>query len=160
MPGYLEDYGVADERRSRFFRWLWIAGGAALAATLLYFALPLMSMLIPPLAPGWWHVRAFLGDLQRHDYQAAYRGWGCAQPCPAYSFQDFMSDWGPQGRLAGAAAGSIQKVRPCGGGTMVTVGWKGDREILWFQPSDKSLTFWPWGGCPAHFTAPAQTAAP
>jgi len=40
------------------------------------------------------------------------------------------------------------------------VEWPGDNQTLWYQSSDSSLTFWPWGGCPAHFTAPDQTAAP
>ena len=101
-----------------------------------------------------------MSDLRGHDYPAAYRGWGCSKPCDGYSFQDFMADWGPQGRFAGAAAGSIKKVRPCGEGTVVVVDWPGDNQTLWYRSADSSLTFWPWGGCPAHFTAPDQSAAP
>jgi hypothetical protein len=160
MAGYLEEYGVADERRSRVMRRIVIAGGVAIAGVIVYLALPMLSMLVPPLSPGWWHVRSFMSDLRRHDYQAAYRAWGCTQPCSAYTFQDFMVDWGQQGRFAGAASGSIQKVRPCGDGTVVVIDWKGDNQTLWYRPVDKSLTFWPWGGCPAHFAAPDQSAAP
>ncbi|HEY1207570.1 MAG: hypothetical protein ABSH46_05075 [Bryobacteraceae bacterium] len=160
MAGYLEDYGVADERRSRVVRRIVISVGVVAIGVVLYLALPLLSMLVPPLAPGWWHVRTFLGDLRRHDYQAAYREWGCARPCQDYSLQDFMADWGPRGSYAGAAAGSIRKVRPCGEGTVVAIDWPGDNQTLWYNSADSSLTFWPWGGCPAHFTAPDQTSAP
>ena len=160
MPGYLEDYGVSDERRGRVMRWLLISGGAALVVVIVYFSLPLLSMAIPPLSPGWWHVRTFVSHLSGHDYQAAYRDWGCATPCKDYPFSDFMADWGPQGHFGGAAAGSIRKVRPCGGGTVVIVDWKGDSQTLWYKPDDHSLTFWPWGGCPAHFEAPGNTTAP
>ncbi len=160
MAGYLEDYGVADERRSRVMRWILISGGAVLLIVVVYFALPLLSMLIPPLSPGWWHTRTFLTDLRQHDYRAAYREWGCGEPCKDYSFDDFMGDWGPKGRFAGAATGTIRKVRPCGGGTVVAIDWQGDSQVLWYRPADHSLTFWPWGGCPAHFEAPGSTTAP
>jgi hypothetical protein len=160
MAGYLEEYGVADERRSRVVRRIVISAGVAAIGVVLYLALPLLSMLVPPLSPGWWHVRSFMSDLRRHDYQAAYREWGCGRPCQDYSFQDFMADWGAQGRFSGAVAGSIKKVRPCGAGTIVVIDWPGDNQTLWYQPADGSLTFWPWGGCPAHFTAPDQSAAP
>jgi hypothetical protein len=160
MAGYLEEYGVADARRSRVMRWIVVSVGAVGIVVVLYFALPLLSMLVPPLSPGWWHVRTFMSDLRRHDYQAAYRDWGCARGCPDYTFNDFVGDWGAQGRFAGAATGSIRKVRPCGGGTVVVVDWPGDNQTLWYRPSDRSLTFWPWGGCPAHFAAPGQATAP
>jgi hypothetical protein len=160
MAGYLEEYGVADERRSRVVRRIAVSAGVAAACVVLYLLLPILSMLVPPLSPGWWHVRTFMRDLRRHDYSAAYREWGCTRPCQDYSFADFMGDWGPQGRFAGAAAGSIRKVRPCGGGTIVAIDWPGDNQILWYRPADSSLTFWPWGGCPAHFAAPDQTTAP
>lgn len=160
MAGYLEEYGVADERRSRVVRRIFISAGVVAVCGVVYLALPLLSMLIPPLSPGWWHVRSFMSDLQRHDYAAAYRQWGCTRPCDGYSYQDFMADWGPKGQYAGAATGSIKKVRPCGDGTVVVVEWPGDNQTLWYRSTDSSLTFWPWGGCPAHFTAPDQTAAP
>ncbi len=160
MAGYLEEYGVADERHARLMRRILISVGCVFAALGLYLALPLLSMLVPPLAPGWWHVRTFMSDLRRHDYRAAYRTWGCVQPCPSYAFADFMEDWGPQGRYAAAPTGSIRRVRPCGGGTVVVLDWPGDSQTLWYRPSDRKLTFWPWGGCPAHFDAPNQTAAP
>jgi hypothetical protein len=154
MAGYLEEYGVADERRNRIIRWIVIV-----VAVVGILGVPLY--LLHPLFSGWWQVRTFMGDLRRADYHAAYRVWGCSpQPCSGYSFEDFMADWGPKGRFAGAANGSIQKVRPCGGGTIVVVAWPKDSQTLWYQPSDHSLTFWPWGGCPAHFTAPEQAPAP
>jgi hypothetical protein len=161
MAGYLEEYGVADERRVRVIRRIVIAVGAVAVGFGVYLLLPILSILVPPLSPGWWHVRTFLSDLRRHDYQAAYHDFGCPAACSAYAFDDFMSDWGPQGRLAGAASGSIKKVRPCDDGHIVVIGWQGGHDqILWYHPKDRSLIFWPWSGCPARFAAPDQTVAP
>jgi hypothetical protein len=160
MAGYLEEYGVADARRARIVRRIAVAVGAVVIAFGIYLLLPILSMLVPPLSPGWWHVRAFLSDLERQDYHAAYRDFGCPAACSAYSYDDFLTDWGPKSSV-GAAPGSIKKVRPCGEGTIVVIGWPGrEARTLWYRASDRSLTSWPWGGCPAHFAAPDQATAP
>jgi hypothetical protein len=39
-------------------------------------------------------VKHFLTEVQRGDYKEAYNLW---QPAPSYTYQNFLSDWGPQG---------------------------------------------------------------
>ncbi len=149
MAGYLEEYGASDERRSRVIRWLVISVAAA-------FVLGIGFYLTYPLFSGYFHVRGFVGDLRRHDYRAAYRDWGCATPCPDYSFDEFMKDWGPKSHFGDAAsAGVSAKVRPCGGGVIVRVHGSGpDITRVWYKPEDHTLTFWPWQGCPNRIEAP------
>ncbi len=153
MSGYLEEYGISDERHNRVVRWIVISVAAAgLLALAIYLTLPL--------AQGWWHVRAFVNDLRRHDYQAAYRDWGCATPCGDYSYQEFLKDWGPHSSFADASQAHVAIPRPifdkCGGGVILRVSEPGARLTrLWYQPADGSLTFWPWEGCPSRIAAPA-----
>lgn len=39
-------------------------------------------------------IKEFLTQVQKGNYQQAYRIW---QPSREYTYQDFMHDWGPQG---------------------------------------------------------------
>lgn len=148
MSGYLEEYGVSDEHRARVIRWIVISAAVAgILALALYFTLPL--------AQGWWHVRTFVDHLRRHDYQAAYRDWGCAKPCQEYSYAEFLKDWGPNSGFADAAKAKVGGARPCGGGVIVKVSEPGARTArLWYRPGDGTLTFWPWEGCPSRIEAP------
>jgi hypothetical protein len=152
MAGYLDEYGVADERRSRVLRWIVIS-------VLVAGFLTLFVYLTLPLASGWWHVHTFVGDLRQRDYQAAYRAWGCAKPCPEYSFQEFLKDWGPKSDYANAEKVKVGGVRPCGGGIIVSVS-RPNAPVLrvWYKPEESSLTFWPWQGCPSRIEAPATTS--
>jgi hypothetical protein len=152
MAGYLEEYGVADARRAKLIRWSVIAVlAAAVLAGVLYFFLPIFR--------AKSQVRTLLGHLSRHDYQAAYRAWGCRQPCRDYSFQEFLRDWGPKSAFANASEVQVLKARPCGNGIIVSLALGGGWETwLQYRPSDQTLSFWPWHGCPAKFEAPAGAA--
>jgi len=152
MAGYLEEYGVADERRSRVMRRIVIAGGVAIAGVIVYLALPMLSMLVPPLSPGWWHVRSFMSDLRRTTTRPPI-GRGLHAAVLGLYLSRFHGGLGPAGTVCGRGVRVHPKVRPCGDGTVVVIDWKGDNQTLWYRPVDKSLTFWPWGGCPAHFAA-------
>ncbi len=44
--------------------------------------------------PEKYAVDHFLAELQKGDYQEAYKLW---KPAPSYHFEDFMHDWGPKG---------------------------------------------------------------
>jgi hypothetical protein len=154
MAGYLEQYGVADARRSRVIRWIVISAAAAgVAALLLYFTLRTL--------PATRQVGVFLDDLKRHDYQAAYRDWGCARGCPDYAFASFLRDWGPRSDFADAAGARIRKSRFCNTGVIVTLQPpKGEKVALWYQRSSGTLGFAPWPVCAQHIPAPTAAPAP
>jgi hypothetical protein len=94
-------------------------------------------------------VTQFFELLQKHDYVNAYRMWGCteAKPCPDYSFNKFMDDWGPNAQIASF---HISKSRSCGSGVIITVNLGGNREErLWVESSQMTIGFSPWSVCPA-----------
>ena len=138
MAGYLEEYGVADERRAKIVRRLAIAAVVlVIGSVTAYFVSRTWS--------AKSHVRAFLDDLRRHDYQAAYRDWGCAKGCPDYPFERFKEDWGPKGDFPDPAAAGIKSARYCNGDVIVTVtAGKGKDAYLWFDRTNATLGFAPW----------------
>ncbi len=154
MSGYLEEYGVSDARRSRVIWWIVISAAVALvAAFTLYFTLRTY--------PAKRQVRAFLQDLERHDYPAAYRDWGCAKGCPDYAYESFLQDWGPSSGFAKASDSSIRKTRYCGTGVIVTLASpKGEDVSLWYQRDTGALGFAPWPVCAPRIPAPASAPAP
>ncbi len=155
MAGYLEHYGVADERRSKVIRWIVISAiSVAVIAIVGYFVLRTY--------PAKKHVAAFLDDLKRHDYRAAYRDWGCGEGCPDYSFDSFMRDWGPQSGFANASDAQIKRTRYCNTGVIVTLtAPKAGDVALWYQRSNGTLGFAPWPVCAPHIPAPTSpTPAP
>jgi hypothetical protein len=89
MGGYLQNYGISDERRNRTIRWIIIGCLAALIIWwILYLVLHNRSEVNA--------VRHFLSQVNQHEYKAAYSDWGCttSTPCPNYDFSRFMDDWG------------------------------------------------------------------
>ncbi|MGE5645358.1 MAG: hypothetical protein ACM336_06150 [Acidobacteriota bacterium] len=155
MAGYFEQYGIADERRSRVIRWLVISVLSAVVLTIVgYFVLRTY--------PAKRQVGVFLSDLKRHDYQAAYRDWGCGsrELCPDYTFQNFMRDWGPQSAFADAGRAEIRKTRFCHEGVIVTLApAKGSDVALWYQRDSRSLGFAPWPVCAERIPAPEGATA-
>src|SRR5689334_1599352 len=89
MAGYLDQYGAGDERRAAVIKWILIG----IAAILVLGLLP-------------WYlfknhtqegvVRTFLSEVRNHDYQSAYKTWGCGnpKPCTGYPYDRFLEDWG------------------------------------------------------------------
>ncbi len=153
MAGYLEEYGVSDERRSRVIRWIVISAACALVASfVLYFALRTY--------PAKRQVKLFLADLERHDYRAAYSDWGCGKGCPDYKYENFLRDWGPKSAFATSGAASIKKSQYCDtGGVIVTLASpKGDDLALFYERGTGALGFSPWPFCAPRI--PAPTAAP
>ena len=148
MAGYLEQYGVGDERRARVIRWLVLSAIVAVVAALAFY-------FVFRTYPAKRQVKAFLSALSRRDYAAAYRLWGCAQPCPDYPLAKFLEDWGPRGEYGNAAAAGIKKVRYCNTGVIVTLNLaKGDDVALWYQRSNGSLGFSPWDVCAPRIPSP------
>jgi len=144
MGGYLDQYGAGDERRSRRIK-LVLSG--VLAAVAIFLIAWLADFLFI-YSPAERTTRAFLDDLQSRQYQQAYVLWGCtpAQPCSAYSMQDFLRDWGPDA----APPGNFQVLNgeACGSGTIVDVdmGKAGDKR-LWVERSSMTLGFPPESEC-------------
>ncbi len=154
MAGFLDEYGVADARRSRVIWWIVISAVVvAVTATALYFTLRTW--------PAKRQVSAFLDDLERHDYQAAYRVFGCAKGCPDYAFNSFLDDWGPKSPFANPTAAQVRKTRYCGSGVIVTLqSPKGEDVALWYERSAGTLGFAPWPVCAPRIPAPIAAPAP
>ena|SRR5262245_16443453 len=144
MAGYLDQYGAGEERRGKFIKFLLIGSALALAAGgALYWTFHNYSQERA--------ARQFFEALQKRDYQAAYRLWGCteAKPCTGYRFADFLKDWGPNGPHGEIASYRIEKSRSCGSGVILTVGFgKGPAEKLWVERQDLTIGFSPLPGCP------------
>ncbi len=120
------------------------------------------------LAGGLWYlfrfdtekrtVETFLEAIVAENYEAAYQLW---KPTAAYSFNEFMEDWGPEGYYGPVRSYKITNAsRPDGAsGVIVTVEVSPDapfptsreteklpriREVsLWVERKDQSLGFAP-----------------
>ncbi len=140
MASYLDTYGAGDERRARIIKRSVIAD---IAAVVIAIALYL----------GFRNYREkqvvdrFLAEVNAGHYQAAYRLWGCADthPCPEYSYQKFLEDWGPKQTRS---AWQISDVDGCPTGVVITVNAAGSQPApLWVDRSDKRISFSPWPEC-------------
>src|SRR5688572_6348589 len=91
MAGYLDAYGVDDARREKSLKRI-------LFAILITLAVAGVAFLTLRNWGEKQRVKQFFGLLQKQDYRGAYALWGCtdAHPCPAYPFESFLEDWGPQ----------------------------------------------------------------
>jgi hypothetical protein len=142
MAGYLDEYGVSDEKRAKTIRRvvLWLVVLAAAAGVLL----------------AVFHnfsedrqVKRFLARLEARDYKGAYALWGCsdAHPCRDYSMTAFLQDWGPQAVPPGKF--EVLDGESCGSGVIVDadLGAAGDRK-LWVESTDLTIGFPPYEQCP------------
>ncbi len=141
MAGYLDQYGVGEERREKAIKTAVIAV-LVLAVTggLLYFFLKNYRQ--------ERQAKLFFEELARQDYKSAYALWNCtdSQPCRDYPFTEFLKDWGPQ---SGKTSPRIAKSRSCGTGVILTVEYTGKPEDkLWVQRDTLTLGYSPWPGCP------------
>src|SRR5437764_524116 len=129
MPGYLDQYGVADARRIKIIKTVVISlVSVAILGGILFFVFHNYR--------EEQRVTQFLAFLAAHEYKAAYAMFGCtdAKPCTAYGFDKFMEDWGPASGHGSAANARITKSRSCGSGVILTVDYGGKRqETLWVE---------------------------
>lgn len=168
MSDFLSGYGVEEERRERILRVVvLLVVAVAVVGGILYLALRTY--------PARRQVLEFLSALERQDYQAAYRMWGCteATPCRDYPFEKFLEDWGPGSPHANVKAARLVNINPrtCGPGVLYTLGaiaahllgergcdcgsgvihrleFPGGEEVsLWYERKDKALGFAPWPAC-------------
>jgi hypothetical protein len=144
MGGYLDQYGAGDERRARHIK---LALVCLLAAAVAVLVVILVNFLFIPNAAER-QSQAFLNALSSGQYQEAYALWGCtaAQPCSAYSFPEFLKDWGPEAVPPGAF--QVLNGEACGSGTIVDIdaGKAGDKR-LWVENGARTLGFPPVDEC-------------
>jgi hypothetical protein len=151
MPGYLDQYGAGDERRIRIIKTVVVSVLSVLVVCgILFFVLHNRR--------EEQRVKEFLADLGARDYRAAYALFGCtdATPCTAYSFDQFMQDWGPASGHDPASA-RVTRSSSCGSGVVMVVDYgKNKQEMLWveakdlhvgFPPPGLQLARWPFKGC-------------
>jgi hypothetical protein len=139
MPGYLDNYGAGEERRNKLI----------VRAVLAFVALIVLSL------AAYYGLRnrkekarieTFREILQRQDYKAAYAHWGCTEekPCPHYSYEKFLEDWGPKSGHTDFAGMQPVRTVTCRDG--YGQGWKfGDDVVhLWVVREDQALSYAPW----------------
>src|SRR5579875_895836 len=141
MGSYLQSYGVDEARRNRTIKWIIISAAIVVV-------LAIAGYLIFHNYSEKQVVKHFLGDLNSHNYQAAYRDWGCStqHPCPNYDFTRFQDDWGPGKKIS--SPWKINSIDGCK--TFVTVNVQADGselESLAVQRDNDSLSFAPAPEC-------------
>jgi len=136
---YLEEYGVADARRERRIKRALVAVFTLLVVSgFLYF---------------WFknyreeqRVKEFLSLLERGDYPAAYRLWGCRveSPCPNYDYNGFLEDWGPSSEIGKLRSYDLIRSREQGSGVAITLVINGRPPTeLWVEKKDGIIGFAP-----------------
>jgi hypothetical protein len=144
MGGYLANYGAGEEQREK------LRNRLILFAAVLLIVAGVLYLLFKNYRQER-QARYFFELLREHDYQGAYRLWGCTEnnPCRDYPLDRFMEDWGPNSPRAGAGAFRVTKSRSCGSGVILTVDLgKHEEEKLWVERSDLTIGFSPYPGCP------------
>ena len=147
MSSYLEAYGAAEEKHARQIKFAKISAAALLCALA-------VGLILYGLFKNYseeQRVKSFVELLQKPDYQAAYRLWGCSetQPCPNYKFEKFMEDWGPQSAHGDESSAQIGLSQSCGTGVLLRVDYKSAEPMpLWVERDTKVISFAPWPECP------------
>jgi hypothetical protein len=144
MAGYLDNYGAGEEERIQLIKRLVISVVLIVVTSgILYFFFKNYKQEN--------QAKIFFRMLEQHDYQGAYRLWGCTEtsPCRDYPLEKFMEDWGPKSPRADVASYRVRKSRSCGSGVILTVDFgKDQEEKLWVERQDLTIGFSPWPGCP------------
>lgn len=145
MAGYLEEYGVQDERRGRIIKRIAIIGVCSVVAGLLLF-LFFRNFGERRVA------NAFLDSVKSKDYQKAYRLWGCTPqtPCRDYRFEKFLEDWGPNGVYKRVSEARYSIEDTCGPGVVFTLEIPGNEEAvgIYVSRTDRTISYAPWPRCP------------
>lgn len=150
MAGYLESYAAIEERKAQNRHRLKVGSIVTVCAVIVAFLLFIFL--------HNYHqervTKTFLSDLQNHQYQQAYRMWGCTDqtPCRDYAFAKFMEDWGPNSAFASAGNTKMGLVQSCGSTTFVKLeaSNKGEPVGLMVDRSTDVISFAPsgWAECP------------
>ena len=148
MAGYLEAYGAAEEQRAKRIHLIKTAS-IVLGSVIV---LGLIAYGIFKNYSEEQQAKHFVTLLQAHNYQEAYKLWGCsdAHPCPDYPFDKFMEDWGPKSAHADQSSAHIGLSQSCGSGVVIRLDYKGSEEpvTLEIERGTKIISFAPWAECP------------
>ena len=140
MGASMQQYLAEEEHRNRIIKRIVLALiGAIILAVIAYFVFHNY--------PEKQVAKRFLAEVNSHNYEAAYRDWGCTtgHPCPNYDYHRFLEDWGPS---KASSPWKIASVDGCK--TFVTINVKADGselQSLSVERSDKSLSFAPSPEC-------------
>lgn len=140
MEGYLQTYGVDEERRGRIIK-------RVVLACLALLLVALAGYLFFHNWPERQTAKSFLAKVNRHDYRAAYAQWGCTDksPCPNYDFGRFMEDWAPKNSQG---PWTIASTDSCNTFLTINVQAPGSElQSLAVQRNDHSLGFAPAPEC-------------
>lgn len=146
MSSYLEEYGAGEEHRARRLQLL-KRGGLVLLLVLVTAA---VLYGVFKNYPEERQVKTFLENLQKQDYRAAYRMFGCTEshPCRDYPFEKFMEDWGPKSAHANAASAHIGMSQSCGTGVVLRLDYQGAEPVpMWVERSTHVVSFAPDPEC-------------
>lgn len=141
MGSYLQTYGVDEYRRNRIIKWI-VLSCIGLAILLL------VGYLLFQNYPEKRVVNGFLAQVNSHNYDAAYRDWGCTpeHPCPNYDRGRFLDDWGPSKKVS--SPWKIASVEGCKSFVTVNVQADGaELQSLAVERDNKSLGFAPAPEC-------------
>jgi len=147
MSGYLEAYGEAEQNRAKRVRMIKIASVALVCAAI-------VGLILYAVFKNYSEERrakAFLAELQKGDFQAAYQMWGCtaAHPCPNYRFEKFMEDWGPKSQHPPNASAHIGLSQSCGTGVLLRLDYPNAEPVpLWVERGTDIIGYAPWPECP------------
>lgn len=149
MASYLEKYGALEEHRARRNRIIKISVIAVVCAVI-------VGLVLYALFKNFSQeqtVKAFVQHLANHEYQDAYRMFGCteATPCRDYSFPKFMEDWGPNSGHGNAAGAKIATSQSCGNGVFIRLDFpSGEPMKLLVERNTNIISFAPsdWIECP------------
>jgi len=144
MPGYLDQYGVGDERRIKIIKvTVFSAIAVLIAGAVLFFIFHNYRQ--------EQQAKKFVESLAAREYDRAYAYWvRTEQDRQGYPMSSFLQDWGPASQHSDVSGFRIVKSRSCGSGVILTVRFdKGTEEKLWVQRDELTLGFSPLQECPA-----------
>lgn len=157
MAEFLEGYGVGDERREKFTKWILILIALVLVAAGADWILGKLGKANLSDFREQWRARSFVNALKDKNYDRAYRFWGCepATPCRDYSKEKFLEDWGPKGVYADTSVVQTDVIRHCETGIIQTVRFGRSEPVsLWVNSGDLVMGFAPWPVCQPRWQAP------
>lgn len=149
MASYLESYGAIEERKANNRRLL-KRGAIGLVCTIV------VAFLLYSVFKNYGQeqvVKTFLTRLRNHQYQDAYRMWGCSEqnPCRDYAFNKFMEDWGPNSPHADAANARLVTSQSCGNGVFLRLEYPNAEPVaVMVDRATNVMSFAPpgWSECP------------
>ncbi|MCU1339634.1 MAG: hypothetical protein JWO19_5215 [Bryobacterales bacterium] len=145
MPGYLDTYGVGEERRGRWIKRI-LFGGLAIAVVgtcaYLYFRTWSQEQT----------VKHFFAALENRDLQGAYKMWCPPEnPCRYNPYDKFEQDWGPTTPYVHGAAAKVDNIDYCGEGVVFNISYpNAEPVVLWVERGTNIISFAPsdWERCP------------